>query len=280
MRKCFTIILPLLTLAACEKSPSKTTPPTTQKLPKPTPQSQVLKKQFPLLPLIEKQQWQDLTDQEEVLSNPNSTLDQKQKADQTIQTISTQLKTNHPFQKTKTTISLGKITYLKNTRQIIIPAKVNYPNPGDTRHPGELELILCTEEGRTHETLFTTTARPLHLELLLHLTGFIKNDHPSAFNISISLPNTPPIPINQLIATKSELLPKTLTWEFSGANFQDLYPPDQTGDLIICWHAHHSVLRTTDPNIASGQTKLIPKKHPALDQNTPVKLILTPLPSS
>ena len=67
-----------------------------------------------------------------------------------------------------------------------------------------------------------------------------------------------------------------LLWEFSGSDFNGVYPPDLTGDFIICWHAHASVLRITHEKIASGEMKLKVKKHPILEQGMAVKLILTP----
>lgn len=126
------------------------------------------------------------------------------------------LEKEHPFLDEEDRMILGGIVFQKSSRHVIIPARVKYPDVGDNRHPGELELILCSNTGRTHE-------------------------------------------------------------EFSGSNFGDLYPPDSTGDLIIAWHAHDSVLRVDDEKIASGETKFTPKRPLDRDQDMPVKLILSPV---
>jgi hypothetical protein len=242
----------------------------------PPPQSEQLAINFPLLPLIEPSLWKKLLHAEGMIEQPSLPAASKDEAQTNIKKITAQLKQRHPFSQEKNSITLGGIRYDKSTRQIFIPASVQYPRAGDDRHPGELELILCSTTGRTHETLFVTKTRPLHLEVLLHLVGYQKSSPPSTFRVSVSITNHAPIPIEKLIsASHGDTLPEQLTWEFSGSDFGDLYPPDLTGDFLICWHAHDSVMRVQHEKIASGEFKLGIIKHQLLEKNTPVTLVLS-----
>lgn len=229
------------------------------------PRSQQLIENFPLFPLVEKRLWRDLLAAEE-----NADVAKLEK-------IAEKLKQRHPFQADQDKITLGGIIYDKKSRTITIPAEVHYPSEQDPRYPDELELVLCSEKGRTHETLFISEAQPLHLELLMHLAGFAKEPVMSLFSLSISLPDGESIPIEKLIAPlEKDELPAEMIWEFSGSDFNDFYSPDQTGDFIILWHAHPSVLRLRHAKIGSGQIKLRAKKHPKLSQGIKVNLQLHP----
>ncbi len=228
--------------------------------------SERLKKEFPLYPVIEAKLWLTLLEAEGEGSGSK------------VQKLVSELKSRHPFFNNDESMSLGGITFRKDSGEIVIPAVVNYPREGDERHPSELELILCNNEGRTHETLFTCDVRPLHLELLMHLAGYKKSGAKSAFKVSVSIPNHEPIPVEELIQLRhnGESV-EPLTWVFSGSEFGDFYQPDQTGDLLICWQVHDSVMSVDDEKIALGVRKLIANKHPKLSENLPVKLILTPV---
>ena len=125
--------------------------------------SQTLAENFPLLPLIEKQLWQDLLKAEAVANDRQVSESLRAEAAKQIEKITTLLQQRHPFQSGENRITLGGISYDKQSRKISLPAIVQYPREDDKRHPGELELILCSNTGRTHETLFVTKARPLHL---------------------------------------------------------------------------------------------------------------------
>ena len=276
----------LLTLCACKETPKSESPPSEKPAPsqeKTLIQSVTLKGEFPLLPLLEPTRWQKLLAAEGSLRtaiNP----EQRQQAAENIKKISAELQRCHPFNNSKTSTTLGGITYHKDAGKITIPAIVDYPPAGDKRHPQELELILCSQIGRTHETLFTTLANPLHLEVILHLAGYKKlPDTSSKFHLQITIPSQPKlpaIPIRYLLQTTAhQALPDNpLVWEFSGSDItRNLYSPEQTGDLIICWHVHDSVLRITDPQIASGETKILPVKHPKLTPKLPIEITLTPV---
>jgi hypothetical protein len=229
---------------------------------KPSPTSQELSDNFPLFPIIEKKLWHQLLEAE------------RKAGVSEVDRLATQLRSRHPFKSGDETLELGGIIYDLKTRRLHIPAKVEFPNPGDDRHPGEAELLLCTTAGRIHETLFFTDTRPLHLELLLHLTSHAKGGR---FRIEVVTPDGTRIPVESLIrAADGEVMESPLLWEFSGSDYNDLYAPDLSGDLAIFWHAHDSVLRIAHQGIATGETKLEPVPHPALKNGDPVVLELVP----
>jgi hypothetical protein len=227
---------------------------------------------FPLFPIIEKSLWNQLLEAEGKLATvPESG---REAASKEVVGLAEKLRSRHPFKAEGGRLELGGIVYDKAERRFSLPAQVEYPDPGDERHPGEVELLLCTEAGRLHETLFVTDARPLHLELLLHLSGHAKG---SRFRIEVVVADGTRIPVDSLVrATGGEVLESPLLWEFSGSDYKDLYSPDLSGDFAIFWHAHDSVLRVAHDGIGSGVTKLEAVPHPMLENGDPVLLELLP----
>ena len=237
--------------------------------------SDALAVNFPLLPVIEKSLWRELLEAE--AKRDATPPPERPAADQAVAALSEKIGSRHPFKIEGNRLELGGILADKQTGRLSVPAMVRYPDPGDERHPGEVELLLCTETGRTHETLFITKARPLHLELLLHLSGHDKGAEGSRFHIDVVTRDGLRIPVHSLIRAKAaEELPKPLPWEFSGSDYRDLYAPDLSGDFAIFWHAHDSVLRVADGAIGTGEVKLEAVPHPALRNGEPVVLELVP----
>lgn len=244
---------------------------------KPALASAALAEYFPLLPLIEKRAWAELLELEKSARTHPLESGDGRAAGERIRQLAGKLRRRHPFRADEKTIRLGGVTYQKPERRIEISAVVSYPDTRDQRHPGELELVLCSSAGRAHETLFVTSARPLHLELLLHLAGFSKNDPASLFRVHVVPPGGAPVAVESLIErVDGAPLPERLRWQFTGSGYDDLYSPDQTGDLLILWRAHDSVLSVDDEKIASGETKLKAKKNKRLPQGAQVTVVLTP----
>ena len=237
--------------------------------------SEALAANFPLLPLIEKSLWRELLQAEAKQSSEEAS--EREAAGRAVATLSEKIRTRHPFKIEGKRLELGGIVADKETGRFSVPALVHYPDPGDERHPGEVELLLCTETGRTHETLFITKTRPLHLELLLHLCGFSKASETGRFTIEVVTGDGTRIPARSLVRAKgNDKMPDPLFWEFSGSDFRDLYAPDLSGDFAIFWHAHDSVLRVADEGIGSGAVKLEAVPHPALKNGDPVVLEMVP----
>lgn len=238
--------------------------------------SRELAESFPLLPIIEKSLWSQLLEAEGKLTvGPASG---REAADRDITRLTEKLRGRHPFKMDGARLELGGIVCDQAQGRFSVPARVEYPDPGDERHPGELELLLCTEAGRLHETLFVTDARPLHLELMMHLAGHAKGPQGNRFRIDVLTNNGARIPVESLVrAIGGESLDRPLLWEFSGSDYKDLYAPDLSGDFAIFWHAHDSVLRADHEGIASGVVKLEAVPHSELKEGDAVVLELIPV---
>ena len=231
--------------------------------------------EFPLLPMIEKSLWHQLLEAEAKLLAAEAPA--RPAIHKDVDRLTEKLRGRHPFNVSPGQLVLGGIVFDKLRGRITLPARVHYPDPGDARHPGELELLLCTESGRSHETLFVTTARPLHLELLLHLTGHAKGPQGRRFRIEVLTQEGERIPVDSLIRVQGkESVKFPLRWEFSGSDYNDTYAPDLSGDFAIFWHAHDAVLRVDHEGIASGVVKLAAVPHPMLNNGMQVVLEMIP----
>lgn len=267
MRSAWLVLTASLLLASCKRNQPETATPEA---------SRELAANFPLLPMIEKSLWSQLLKAEKIQSTAPEA--ERESAKKEVDEIAAKLRKRHPFKADGDRLEIGGIVCDKAQGRFSLPARVEYPDPGDGRHPGEVELLLCSEAGRLHETLFVTQARPLHLELLLHLSGHAKGGNGSRFHIDVLTAEGARIPVDSLIrASDGEPLPSPLIWEFSGSDFNDLYPPDLSGDFAIFWHAHDSVLRIKHDGIASGEMKLEPVPHPGLKDGDAVTLELVPV---
>ena len=236
--------------------------------------SEQLSGNFPLLPMIEATLWKQLLAAESRLHGTSGV--DHDAAQGEVDRLVKKLRRLHPYEQKPDRVKLGEITFDKTRKCFSLPAQVSYPDPGDERHPGEVELLLCTEGGRRHETLFVSRARPLHLELLLHLAGYGKGPSGSRFRMDVITRDGARIAVHDLIRS-SEPVDHPLVWEFSGSDYTDLYSPDLSGDIAIFWHAHDSVLRLSHPGIGSGVVKLSPKPHPQLKNGDMVTLEIVPI---
>jgi len=262
----------LLPLASCRKHDEAAgTHP--QNEPPNSGSSRELVTNFPLLPIIEKSLWNQLLEAEAKLASAEAS--GRETATHEVIRLTEKLRSKHPFKADDVHMELGGIVFDKVQGRISIPARVEFPDSGDERHPGEVELLLCTMSGRLHETLFVTDARPLHLELLMHLAGHVKGSQESRFRIEVLTKSGTRIPVDSLVrAIGGESLDRPLLWEFSGSDYKDLYSPDLSGDFAIFWHSHDAVLRVTHEGIATGVVKLAPVPHPELKDGDPVVLEL------
>jgi hypothetical protein len=257
----------MLVFASCKPEEHESAAPTA---------SRELAAYFPLLPMIEKSLWSQLLAAEGKLAAAPER--ERKIPSEEITRLTAKLRSKHPFKVAGGRMELGGIVFDKKQGRISVPARVEFPDSGDERHPGEVELLLCTVGGRLHETLFVTDARPLHLELLMHLAGQTKDPGGNRFRIDVITENGMRIPVESLIrSAHAESLEGPLLWEFSGSDYKDLYSPDLSGDFAIFWHAHDSVLRVVHAGIASGVVKLAPVPHPALVEGASVLLELVPL---
>lgn len=68
------------------------------------------------------------------------------------------------LKRSKTEYQIGAVLIDKAKREIRVPCRVNMTE-------GLVELLLCTLDGKTHESVFTTAAKPLHIQTALLLLG-------------------------------------------------------------------------------------------------------------
>jgi len=273
MRFLLSALTGVLLLSSCKQAEKADGAPAEQ-APDVLAASEELSGNFPLLPMIEATLWKQLLAAESRLHA--ATESDHEAAQGEVDRLGEKLRRLHPYEQTPDRVKLGEITFDKTRKCFSLPAQVSYPDPGDERHPGEVELLLCTEGGRRHETLFVSRARPLHLELLLHLAGHGKGSNGSRFRMDVITQHGARIAVHELIRS-SEPVEHPLVWEFSGSDYQDLYSPDLSGDMAIFWHAHDSVLRVLHPGIASGVVKLSPVPHPQLKNGDLVTLEIVPI---
>ena len=219
----------------------------------------------PLLPKLENKLWANLLECEERLKNGDK------KAEVQFLVIADKLTKLHPFNDSKSETQLGKVIWNKVKNTIEIPAVTTSPKSDDY-----LELILCNQNGRSHETLLITGCRPLHLEIMLHFAGFSKEENPSSFRLYLAVPGKE-IPISRFLLAENSELPEILLWKFTGSPYSsNNYPPDMNGDHILLWNRYDAVLQNSDENISSGQTKILINRKNCLPNGTKVKLILKP----
>ena len=219
----------------------------------------------PLLPKLEVKLWESLIKNEELIKSgdPNA---QKQFLE-----LADKLTKLHPFSEDKVTAQLGGVIWNKENNSIEIPAVTTSPSNDDY-----LELILCNQNGRNHETLLLTECRPLHLEIMLHFAGFQKEVKPSNFRLYVAVPGKE-IPVENFLKGESTKLPESLLWTFTGSPYSaENYAPDLNGDHILLWNRHEAILQSNDEKIHSGLTKILINRDAIFPNGTKVRLILKP----
>lgn len=66
----------------------------------------------------------------------------------------------------ETRFRLGEVEFDAESKEVFLPVAVNM------REGGPMEYLLVHESGKTHESIFSTKASPLHLRIALELLGF------------------------------------------------------------------------------------------------------------
>ncbi|MDX9703651.1 MAG: YdjY domain-containing protein [Candidatus Auribacterota bacterium] len=138
---------------------------------------------------------------------------------------------------------LGLITIDKANESISIPAKVN-------QREGLIELLLCTEWGRTHESAFTTNVYPVYLQTAMLVLGF-KYGAPVAFAGESKTPTGDPVEIYVTWRDGSEKAriedfaydqPKKssmehVSWVYTGSQFVNgVFYSQEEGSIITTYH--------------------------------------------
>ena len=194
----------------------------------------------------------------------------------------------HPYKKLQNgSIQLGLITLDTNKKMLSFPAKVTY------HREMPVEVILCRPNSdRNYETLFTSEMRPLHLQTLLYLAGFVngaisKNSKKASQGAKLTLliryksakdgkvrsVNVNDMLINSDAGRKLEHFP----WIFVGSNiYHGKLVADLTGESIISWCVSPAVIEPSNEKIASGEEHIDVNAPADLPDKTDVTFIIKP----
>lgn len=198
----------------------------------------------------------------------------------------------------ETRYRIGKVVFDQKTREIRFPAKVNMTE-------GLLEFLIVHENGKVHESLFSTDISPTHLNLAFTLLryppskelyriprepGLLSNNFyevpeetRNAARVSIHVEylrdgETKIHPAHDWILhepTRASMKPTH--WIYGASEFFDgRYVPESTGDIAAIYITNSSILNypgegNLDDTIWSVHTNRVP------DLDTNVTLIIAPL---
>jgi hypothetical protein len=145
---------------------------------------------------------------------------------------------------------LGKITVDRNNMEIFFPARINMSS-------GDLEALICSPNGRTHESLLVSEADPFNLQLALILLGAENGLRTSGghlpqgtiFLVDISADNIKRCPIEKYLRMKHTGKEKVVEgWVFVGSSFthDGVCLAKEEGNLINVWSFGNTILDNPD----------------------------------
>lgn len=122
-------------------------------------------------------------------------------------------KTNLVQQIDANTFQIGEVRLDKKERRLILPATVNMVE-------GQIEYILVSSIGKLHESIFKTTAEPIHV----HTAAMLLAPKPASTNtpleisISVELPDGKNVPIEVVFENANpEKSLKPGVWRYQGS---------------------------------------------------------------
>lgn len=196
---------------------------------------------------------------------------------------------------------IGAITFDQRTREIRFPAKVNMIE-------GLLEFLLVHENGKSHESLLTTSISPTQLNLaftllryppsrelyaLLNENGGASNEYPevsaevkAGARVAIDMEwkegeKLRRLPTNELIQhTVKNTAMSAGPWVYGGSEFNDgKYAPEVSGDIMAIFITNSALINY--PGLDDNNDEVwtpYPKRMPAI--GTDVTIIITPFSKS
>lgn len=198
-------------------------------------------------------------------------------------------------------LRIGEITADPKTREIRIPTKVNLDDE-------LLEFVLVHQDGKIHESLLTTTASPLHLNLafkllrytaspelyvIQHEAGVSSGEFPmvpeetkSAARIVIEVvwkegERIRKVSVNDWIqhSVKGSAMPPG-PWVYGGSSvYEGTYLPESTGDMIAIFLSKSSIINYPgNDNHDDTVWWPFPKRVP--EPGTDVTLLISPNPKT
>ncbi len=195
---------------------------------------------------------------------------------------------DHPFRKlSDSKIQLGEILFDKKTKIISFPATITY------HEDMPVEVLLCkTKANRAYESIFVSDIRPIHLQTILYLAGYMNGSRNSdnkkvqqGARLKLSISFTPE-GADKVIARPVEdflfndgtnSLWKHKYWIFVGSNAEKgRLTSDLTGEMIITWCVGPAIIQPSDHTIASGKTHLSVNKLKEFPDKAKVTFLIFP----
>ncbi len=165
---------------------------------------------------------------------------------------------------------LGLVRIDAARREIRFPARVNMTQ-------GPIELVLCTESGKTHESVFAASARPLHIQTALLLLGARPGPCPGDAAARGAAPGDPVVVLIQykgqppqraerfVWRSEANRPMRSTTWTFTGSRIVDgRYAADAEGSIVATYYDPLAILNNPLPSRANDElyevnTRTVPK---------------------
>lgn len=177
---------------------------------------------------------------------------------------------------------IGEIEFDARTREVSLPVAINM------REGGPIEYLLVHENGKVHESIFVTSASPLHLQIAMKLLRF-KTGHGDVFNRLLAPENVgkeggtaeergdsirflfkqndeDPVPIYEFVIDGQSADPMTAgDWIYTGSAMQEgTFMAEAEGSIIAIYLDHLAMFNMTregadDDDRWGTRTSLIPE---------------------
>ncbi len=201
----------------------------------------------------------------------------------------------------ETRFQIGDVTFDKITREIRFPAKVNMSE-------GQLEYLIVTATGKTHEALLSTAISPTHLNLALMLLRYMPSKElyflptqdgespipptpipaevKAAARIAIDVEwtddgKTRRNPINEWIQHGvTETAMPAGPWVYGGSSVENgQYVPESTGDIAAIFLSYDAIINYPgEDNGNDDMWAALAKRVP--DDGTNITIIIAPYKNS
>jgi hypothetical protein len=166
---------------------------------------------------------------------------------------------------------IGAVRLEVKERRLTIPATVNMLE-------GLIEYVVVSANGKLHESIFKTTAEPVHIQTaaLLLLKAPIDSNSPPQLRISIELPAGKTVPAEDLITNiKPDVKFRPGFWRYTGSRVvENTFIAQRDGSIV-------AIMADPDSIIESGRIPADdddnwrPRKSELPPIGAPVKVILT-----
>lgn len=181
-------------------------------------------------------------------------------------------------------MKMGKVTLHSEEEQVSFMAKT------ELIEDMPIEVLVCTDRGRIHETIFITEARPFHIQTLLHAMGAkngarIPNDKFSKqgdfIRIMVEWTDTEGKTVRKPIEhfmtyDKNKKLDIKPRWVFVGSGIhKGAFVADWSGDVAVNFASADSVIDCAQEDIANLKISLSSWFPPGMKSGDKVKIIIS-----